>query len=149
MPSHFRSEEMALCQLYIQNEAAYSCVSELGELGLAQFRDLNLDFNYFQRKFANEILRCNEMERKLRFLEVEVMKDGVPIVDDGEDPEAPAECEIRGLEDVLDKMETELKVVNRYDNALNRNRIELMELKSVLQRIQVFFDEVSFFGILK
>ena len=34
----FRSEEMALCQLFLQSESAYACVSELGELGLVQFR---------------------------------------------------------------------------------------------------------------
>ena len=33
---------MALCQLFLQSEAAYACVSELGELGLAQFRDVSL-----------------------------------------------------------------------------------------------------------
>lgn len=32
MSSLFRSEEMTLAQLFLQAEAAYSCVSELGEL---------------------------------------------------------------------------------------------------------------------
>ena len=32
MSSMFRSEEMKLCQLYLQTESAYKCVSELGEL---------------------------------------------------------------------------------------------------------------------
>lgn len=39
--SLFRSEEMTLCELYLQSEAAYACVSELGELGLVQFRDVS------------------------------------------------------------------------------------------------------------
>lgn len=33
---------MALCQLFLQSESAYSCVSELGELGLVQFRDVSM-----------------------------------------------------------------------------------------------------------
>lgn len=41
MGSMFRSEEMALCQLFIQPEAAYTSVSELGESGTAQFRDVS------------------------------------------------------------------------------------------------------------
>lgn len=42
MGSLFRSEEMTLCQLFLQSEAAYACVSELGELGLVQFRDVSI-----------------------------------------------------------------------------------------------------------
>ena len=35
---------MTLCQLFLQSEAAYACVSELGELGLVQFRDVSVEF---------------------------------------------------------------------------------------------------------
>lgn len=41
MASVFRSEEMSLRQLFLQAEAAYCCVAELGELGLVQFRDVS------------------------------------------------------------------------------------------------------------
>ena len=53
MGSLLRSEEMSLCQLYIQSEAAYFCVSELGELGLVQFKDVSklsaLFASFYQR----------------------------------------------------------------------------------------------------
>lgn len=42
---------MTLCQLFLQAEAAYTCVSELGELGLVQFRDVS--FGHMER---NELL---------------------------------------------------------------------------------------------
>lgn len=42
MDSLYRSEEMCLAQLFLQTEAAYTCVAELGELGLVQFRDVCL-----------------------------------------------------------------------------------------------------------
>lgn len=42
MGAMFRSEEMTLCQMFIQPEAAYSSVSELGETGAVQFRDVSL-----------------------------------------------------------------------------------------------------------
>lgn len=32
---------MTLCQLFLQSEAAYNSISELGELGLVQFRDVS------------------------------------------------------------------------------------------------------------
>lgn len=43
MGSLFRCEPMTLCQLFLQNESAYSSVSNLGELGLVQFRDVSKD----------------------------------------------------------------------------------------------------------
>lgn len=38
---------MALCQLFIQPEAAYLSVSELGETGTVQFRDVSYYCNLF------------------------------------------------------------------------------------------------------
>ncbi len=37
----FRSEEMCLAQLFLQSGSAYDCISELGELGLVEFRDVS------------------------------------------------------------------------------------------------------------
>eukprot|EP00069_Balaena_mysticetus_P001280 bmy_15191T0 len=39
MGSMFRSEEVVLVQLFLPTAAAYACVSQLGELGLVEFRD--------------------------------------------------------------------------------------------------------------
>lgn len=160
----FRSEEMTLCELYLQSEAAYACVSELGELGLVQFRDvssivfifpsesitftyfnlqLNPDVNAFQRKFVNEVRRCDEMERKLRYLEKEIKKDGIPMLDTGDSPEAPQPREMIDLEATFEKLENELREVNQNAEALQRNFLELTELKHILRKTQVFFDEVS------
>ncbi|KAG7226557.1 hypothetical protein INR49_003714 [Caranx melampygus] len=75
----FRSEEMTLAQLFLQSEAAYCCVSELGELGMVQFRDLNPDVNVFQRKFVNEVRRCEEMDRKLTLMEGSEGGRGAPL----------------------------------------------------------------------
>lgn len=41
MGSLFRSEEVCLVQLFLQSGSAYNCVSELGELGLVEFRDVS------------------------------------------------------------------------------------------------------------
>ncbi|XP_037517366.1 V-type proton ATPase 116 kDa subunit a 1 isoform X1 [Rhipicephalus sanguineus] len=140
----FRSEEMTLCQLFLQSEAAYGCVSELGELGLVQFRDLNPDVNAFQRKFVNEVRRCDEMERKLRFLEKEIKKDGIPMLDIGDNPEAPQPREMIDLEATFEKLENELKEVNTNAEALKKTYLELTELKHILRKTQAFFDEAGF-----
>ncbi|KAK1881063.1 V-type proton ATPase 116 kDa subunit a isoform 1 [Dissostichus eleginoides] len=128
----FRSEEMTLAQLFLQSEAAYCCVSELGELGMVQFRDLNPDVNVFQRKFVNEVRRCEEMDRKLRFVEKEIKKAAIPTVDTGENPEA-----------TFEKLENELKEINTNQEALKKNFLELTELKHILRRTQQFFDEME------
>uniref|UniRef100_A0A3B3R6H5 V-type proton ATPase subunit a n=1 Tax=Paramormyrops kingsleyae TaxID=1676925 RepID=A0A3B3R6H5_9TELE len=138
----FRSEEMTLAQLFLQSEAAYCCVSELGELGMVQFRDLNPDVNVFQRKFVNEVRRCEEMDRKLRFVEKEIKKANIPIMDTGENPEVPFPRDIIDLEATFEKLENELKEINTNQEALKKNFLELTELKHILRRTQQFFDEV-------
>ncbi|XP_064421393.1 V-type proton ATPase 116 kDa subunit a 1 isoform X3 [Latimeria chalumnae] len=139
----FRSEEMTLAQLFLQSEAAYCCVSELGEIGMVQFRDLNPDVNVFQRKFVNEVRRCEEMDRKLRFVEKEIKKANIPILDTGENPEVPFPRDMIDLEATFEKLENELKEINTNQEALKRNFLELMELKYILRKTQQFFDEMA------
>ncbi|XP_043586992.1 V-type proton ATPase 116 kDa subunit a1 isoform X1 [Bombus pyrosoma] len=142
MGALFRSEQMALCQLFIQPEAAYLSVSELGETGTVQFRDLNGDVNYFQRKFVNEVRRCDEMERKLRYIEAEVRKDGVPIADNlTQLPRAPNPRMIIDLEAHLEETENDILELSQNAVNLKSNYLELTELRHVLEKTQVFFTE--------
>ncbi|XP_061413065.1 V-type proton ATPase 116 kDa subunit a 1-like isoform X2 [Lethenteron reissneri] len=141
MGSLFRSEEMCLAQLFLQSEAAYSCVSELGELGLVQFRDLNPGVNTFQRRFVNDVRRCDEMERKLRFLEKEMKQAEIQVVDSHSDPPAPDPREMIDLEATLEKLETELNEVKINHMTLKRNFLELTELRHVLENAQHFLTE--------
>lgn len=46
----FRSEEMCLAQLFLQSGSEYDCISELGELGLVEFRDVS------RRDYSESIL---------------------------------------------------------------------------------------------
>ncbi|KAF7239634.1 hypothetical protein EYD10_13592, partial [Varanus komodoensis] len=59
---------------------------------------LNPDVNVFQRKFVNEVRRCEEMDRKLRFVEKEIKKANIPITDTGENPEVPFPRDMIDLE---------------------------------------------------
>ncbi|XKL66950.1 hypothetical protein PGB90_010370 [Kerria lacca] len=141
MGSMFRSEEMALCQLFIQPEAAYSAVASMGEAGVVQFRDLNSDVNAFQRKFVSEVRRCDELERKLRYIEAEVNKDKVPIPENTISPNAPNPREIIDLENQLERTESEILELSHNAVNLKSNYLELLELKHVLEKTHSFFEE--------
>lgn len=142
MSSLFRGEEMTLCQIYFQSEAAYSCIAQLGELGIVQFRDLNPNMNAFQRKFVNEVRRCEELERKLRYLESEISKDhDVKLTEVDEICEAPKAKEMIDLETVLEQLEHDLIEVNSNKDALKKNYLELQELRHILTKATTFFEE--------
>jgi V-type H+-transporting ATPase subunit a len=145
MSNLFRGEEMTLCQIYFQSETVYSSIAQLGELGIVQFRDLNPNVNAFQRKFVNEVRRCEEMERKLRFLETECEKESdIQLVEPQEQSEAPKPKEMIDMETALEQLEHDLIEVNTNKDALKKNYLELTELKQILTKAAHFFDEVNF-----
>ncbi|XP_008588427.1 PREDICTED: V-type proton ATPase 116 kDa subunit a isoform 4, partial [Galeopterus variegatus] len=139
MASVFRSEEMCLSQLFLQVEAAYCCVAELGELGLVQFKDLNANVNSFQRKFVNEVRRCESLERILRFLEDEI-KNEIAVQLPEKYPPTPLPREMITLETILEKLEGELQEANQNQQALKKSFLELTELKYLLKKTQDFFE---------
>ncbi|EDV93299.1 V-type proton ATPase 116 kDa subunit a1 [Drosophila grimshawi] len=142
MGDMFRSEQMALCQVFIQPEAAYTSVSELGETGCVQFRDLNSNVNAFQRKFVTEVRRCDELERKIRYIETEIKKDGIALPDIQDDiPRAPNPREIIDLEAHLEKTETEMIELAQNEVNMKSNYMELTELRKVLENTQGFFSD--------
>ncbi|KAM8716196.1 hypothetical protein ACLKA7_003129 [Drosophila subpalustris] len=143
MGDMFRSEQMALCQLYIQPEAAYASIAELGESGCVQFRDLNDQVNSFQRKYVNEVRRCDDMERRLRYVENQLRKDDIkiPELSPEEEPGAPNPREIIDLEAQLEKTENELREMSVNGASLNANFRHMQELKSVLENTEGFFSD--------
>ncbi|XP_069618937.1 V-type proton ATPase 116 kDa subunit a 4 [Ranitomeya imitator] len=140
MGSLFRSEEMCLTQLILQVEAGYCCIAELGELGLVQFRDLNVSVNNFQRRFVNEVRRCEGMERILRFLVCEMQNDKIEVGNPEKSPQTPLPREMIDLETTLEKLEGELQEVNGNQQRLKQNFLELTELKHLLKKTQDFFE---------
>ncbi|XP_019855469.1 PREDICTED: V-type proton ATPase 116 kDa subunit a-like isoform X2 [Amphimedon queenslandica] len=146
--SLFRSEEMTLAQLFLQSDSAYSCVRELGEIGKVQFRDLNPDVSAFQRKFVNEVRRCDEMDRKLKFLTNELEKANIeprPAGNIG----APDPQELIDLESKFEVLEAEVKEINTNKETLKRNRLDLIELQQILVKAQIFFQEAEQYSNLR
>jgi len=146
MGSLWRSQPMQLIQLFVQIEAAHDTVDELGQLGLVEFRDLNPEVNAFQRNFVNEVKRCDEMERKLRFFEEQVRKEkGLTTILRGISVEGAASSSsgisIDELEGRCDDLEKELIQLNNNQQMLDRNFNELIELQHVLSADNIFFNE--------
>jgi V-type H+-transporting ATPase subunit a len=97
--------------------------------------------NSFQRKFTSEVRRCDEMERKLNYIEREVLKDevNIPDVETADVPSAPNPREMVNLEAQLEKTENEIQELSENSTALYQNFVELNELKYVLEKTQTFF----------
>uniref|UniRef100_A0A665V7R9 V-type proton ATPase subunit a n=1 Tax=Echeneis naucrates TaxID=173247 RepID=A0A665V7R9_ECHNA len=120
MSSLLRGEEMCLAQLFLQSGSAYDCISELGEQGLVEFRDLNPSVNAFQRKHVNEIKKCEEMERIL-----------------GKRPF-----------EQLQRLEAELSEVARNKEKLQKNLLELTEYTHMLHITRNFVQRTSEVSVL-
>ncbi|KAF4074169.1 hypothetical protein AMELA_G00236380 [Ameiurus melas] len=133
MGSLFRGEELCLAQLFLQSGSAYECISELGELGLVEFRDLNPSVNVFQRKFVNETKRSEEMERILGYLLREIKRADIALPEDEVNPMAPLPKHVMGIMEQLQRLELELSEVTRNKEKLQKNLLELIEYSHMLR----------------
>ncbi|KAF6714842.1 Pre-mRNA-processing factor 19 [Oryzias melastigma] len=139
MGSMFRSEEVCLVQLFLQSGSAYNCVSELGELGLVEFRDLNPNVNAFQRKFVGEVRRCEELEKTFTFLEQEISRSLSPPLQGPLPlpcpmPSAPQPRELITIEEESERLARELKEVSRNRDSLRAQLTQLCQYKGVLNK---------------
>ncbi|KAH7560970.1 hypothetical protein JRO89_XS10G0152400 [Xanthoceras sorbifolium] len=126
-----RSEKMTFVQLIMPAESARRAISYLGELGLLQFRDLNADKSPFQRTFVNQVKRCGEMSRKLRFFKEQINKAGLL---SSVHPVSAPDVELEELEMQLAEHEHELIEMNSNSGKLQQTYNELLEFKMVLQK---------------
>ncbi|KAM9794082.1 V-type proton ATPase 116 kDa subunit a 2 isoform 2-T2 [Syngnathus typhle] len=139
----FRSEEMCLTQLFLQSGSEYDCISELGELGLVEFRDLNPSVSSFQRRFVSEIKRCEEMERILGYLLREIQKAKIAVPEEDESPLAPPPRQVLEIMEQLQRLEMELSEVARNKEKLRRNLLELIEYTHMLKITRNFIHSRS------
>ncbi|XP_009617904.1 V-type proton ATPase subunit a1-like [Nicotiana tomentosiformis] len=130
-----RSENMTFVQLIIPVESAHPAITYLGQLGLLQFRDLNDDKSPFQRTFVNQVKRCAEMSRKLRFFKDQIQKAGLL---PSPRPASQPDIELEELEIQLAEHEHELIEMNANSEKLRQSYNELLEFKLVLQKASDF-----------
>lgn len=106
----WRSWESSVCLLH------YLCSQDINQnfpQGLVQFVDLNPDVSAFQRQFVSEVKRCEEMERILRYVETEIVREKIEVTEAREETiAAPAPREMVELESELTTTENNLREVN-------------------------------------
>uniref|UniRef100_A0A7I4DIP4 V-type proton ATPase subunit a n=2 Tax=Physcomitrium patens TaxID=3218 RepID=A0A7I4DIP4_PHYPA len=132
----FRSEEMSLVQLIIPAESAHDTITCLAELGLLQFKDLNPEKSPFQRTYANQLKRCGEMGRKIRYIQDQIAKSGKT---SSYRPLTDKDINLNELETKLTELEAELLEINANTDRLQRTHSELTELQLVLHKAGVLF----------
>jgi len=106
---------------------------------------MNPDVNAFQRKFVNEVRRCEEMGRKLRYFRLEVDKASLHVngAATATDSAAPDTNEMSSMETEFEQLEQEMKEINANEETLRRQDLELKELREILRKTGVFFDEAE------
>lgn len=120
---------MSYVSLILSEEAAPACIRELGVLGCFQFNDLNPELTPFQRRYVAFIKRCDEIERKIRYVHGEVKSMDVPVecagaveafVDRTNEGEAASGAFLlEQLESKLDTFEQPLVDLNKYSKKLS------------------------------
>jgi len=125
MGSWWRSEEMVYVSLIMSEHAAPAVVRELGVLGCMQFTDLNPELTPFQRRYINYVKRCDEIERKIRYLHGEIKTLDIQVKPAGEvldfiesptgvDAASHGAYLLETLESKLDLFEQQLLELNKY-----------------------------------
>nr|XP_043614413.1 V-type proton ATPase subunit a3-like [Erigeron canadensis] len=134
-----RSEPMQLARVIIPVESAHRVISYLGDLGLFQFKDLNMEKSPFQRTYATQIKRCGEMARKLRFFKDQMYKAGLS-------PSKSAYSSVISLDELevkLGELEGELVEMNGNSEKLQHAYNELLEYRLVLQKAGEVFSSAQ------
>jgi len=149
MGSWWRSEEMEYVSIIMSEDAAHACIRELGVLGCLQFADLNPELTPFQRRYVAYIKRCDEIERKIRYVHGEVKKMNVPVQSAGSiehfvenavsNDGTSANTLLESLESKLDHYEQQLLDLNKYNKKLTEEYNNKVEFHQVLLKARTFF----------
>ncbi|WFD01000.1 hypothetical protein MYAM1_003760 [Malassezia yamatoensis] len=137
---------MSLIQLYMPSESVHAAVTELGELGVVQFKDLHPDAAPFQRTFVSDIRRLDEMQRRVEFLEEQLDREAIaarplesalPLLGRTDSSRTPLFMEqiAKQLQEHADRI---TQMNSSYDS-LQKRLQQLEEAKYVIRETAVFF----------
>lgn len=107
----WRSEDMSRINVIVQRDVLQHTVYGIGMIGKAQFIDLNEGAVAFSRPFTEDIRLCDEMLRKLRLIEEELVQE----------------------ESLVDTIEVDINMGCSTDEM--RHSVESFELDEIAERI--------------
>ena len=153
MGSWWRSEEMTYVSIILAESAGAACISEIGALGCMQFTDMCPELTPFQRRYVNNIKRCDELERKIRFVngEIKKMEVGITYAASGSIKSfverGPSDTQERAtgafvLEELdvsLDRYEQQLIELGKFGSKLAEEFNSKVELHHVLTKVRTLF----------
>jgi V-type H+-transporting ATPase subunit a len=142
MGTLWRSEDMTLVQVTMQREAAHDTVAAFGELGLIEFKDLSADLNAYQRQYANEIKRCEELERVLRYFDRQLKSSDIERATLSmvqESPENVLTGDLFVLETDFEEKEKELLQLNSNLEQMMAEKNKSEELMHVIKQGESIF----------
>lgn len=109
-----------------------------------EFRDLNLDYNAFQRKFVDEIRRIELIERRMAYIYAELVKDGIVINVPKDEPRIPGNRDILNTEYEISDLETHIHEINDRLKTLKLKQLQYLELQQVLLKTNKLIDFTNY-----
>jgi len=122
----------------IPQNASHKVVAALGKLGSIQFVDLNQELTAFQRRFVDQVKRCNSLERILEFFQEVIDQHGIPIPDllETQNPlEDGSTQTLADLEEIITENEEDLRTFTENEKKLQEVYNSCLEKKYVYKEI--------------
>uniref|UniRef100_A0A0N4Z7T0 V-type proton ATPase subunit a n=1 Tax=Parastrongyloides trichosuri TaxID=131310 RepID=A0A0N4Z7T0_PARTI len=147
MSSTFRSEPMKPLQFYLQKDAAFNILAELGQHDLIHFNDDKPVQGITHKAFVNEIHRCTSMERSLKNLANQVWASKIPEGDcllrfnfsDVTFSEVGKPKDLLTIENEIEEREKIVMELSSYEQNLKNQLFEMTEFQQVLAKVNDFF----------
>ncbi|KAI5641381.1 hypothetical protein NE865_06419 [Phthorimaea operculella] len=130
-----RSDKLSYCEIFLQPEHAFRCLSRLGEIGCVQFQDMTPHISNVFRRFTPDLCRCAELERILHFIKGEILKDKMHIFPEHGNPPPLKPEELNSLEIIVEKWNENIKETSKYLQKLLKDKDELEEMLYVMKNI--------------
>eukprot|EP01156_Anaeramoeba_ignava_P017883 Anaeramoba_ignava/a90244_122.p1 GENE.a90244_122~~a90244_122.p1 ORF type:complete len:867 (+),score=272.03 a90244_122:20-2620(+) len=144
MGNLLRSQEMSKIELYLQPDSLYETLNQLGEMGAIQFIDTNTTLKSFERSYINEVRRCDEIERKLRYFDLQIESASFEIRSqhlEKDDIDQISESSFENLEALIDQIFEDVQQTNESQKEIRERYFDLKEKRFVILQSQNLYGD--------